>query len=77
MKTVSITASVGENAKNKNSDVSLIQQALNHIIQYNILAPLGSLKEDGVAGRNTKVAIRQFQRVALRMAAPDARVDAN
>jgi|GEM_PF-2526633 len=77
MKTVSITASVGENAKNKNSDVSLIQQALNHIIQYNILAPLGSLKEDGVAGRNTKVAIRQFQRVALGMAAPDGRVDAN
>ncbi|PUA27744.1 MAG: hypothetical protein B0W54_14495 [Cellvibrio sp. 79] len=72
---IKIAASVGENAKNRNSDVRIIQKALNNIMQYNILAPLAPLAEDGVAGRKTKLAIRQFQRVAVGMAAPDGRID--
>ncbi len=75
MMEVKIVASVGENAKNKDSDVRAIQKALNQIMQYNILAPLAPLKEDGIAGRNTKLAIRQFQRIAVGMAAPDGRID--
>ena len=75
MTEVSIVASVGENAKNRDTDVRAVQKALNHIIQYNILAPLAPLKEDGVAGHNTKLAIRQFQRIAVGMAAPDGRID--
>lgn len=72
---IKIAASVGENAKNRESDVRIIQKALNNIMQYNILAPLPPLTEDGIAGRNTKVAIRQFQRVAVGMTAPDGRID--
>jgi type VI secretion system secreted protein VgrG len=75
MREIRIAASVGENAKNRYSDVIAIQKALNQIIQQNILVPLGPLKEDGIAGRNTKLAIRQFQRVSLAMAAPDGRID--
>ncbi|RYY74816.1 MAG: hypothetical protein EOO52_10840 [Gammaproteobacteria bacterium] len=77
MMEVKIVASVGENAKNKNGDVQAIQKALNHLMLYNILVPLAPLAEDGIAGRNTKLAIRQFQRVAVGMAAPDGRVDPN
>lgn len=76
MTDISIAASVGENAKNRGIDVHHVQKALNHIIQQNILVPLAPLKEDGIAGKNTKLAIRQFQRVALGMAAPDGRIDA-
>lgn len=72
---IKIIASVGENAKNRDSDVRIVQKALNNIIQYNILAPLPTLAEDGIAGRKTKVAIRQFQRVAVGMTAPDGRID--
>jgi len=72
---IKIAASVGENAKNRDSDVRIIQKALNNIMQHNILAPLSPLAEDGIAGRKTKVAIRQFQRVAVGMAAPDGRID--
>lgn len=72
---IKIAASVGENGKNKDSDVRIIQKALNNIMQYNVLAPLSPLAEDGIAGRKTKVAIRQFQRVAVGMSAPDGRID--
>ena len=72
---IKIAASVGENARNTDSDVRIIQKALNNIMQYNILAPLAQLTEDGIAGRKTKVAIRQFQRVAVGMTAPDGRID--
>jgi peptidoglycan hydrolase-like protein with peptidoglycan-binding domain len=72
---IKIIASVGENAKNRESDVRVVQKALNNIMQYNILAPLPPLAEDGIAGRKTKVAIRQFQRVAVGMTAPDGRID--
>lgn len=72
---IKIIASVGENAKNRESDVRVVQKALNNIMQYNILAPLPPLTEDGIAGRKTKFAIRQFQRVAVGMTAPDGRID--
>ena len=75
MKEINIAASVGENAKNRDVDVRTVQKALNHIIQYNILVPLAPLKEDGIAGKNTKITIRQLQRVALGMTAPDGRID--
>lgn len=75
MNKIRIAASVGENAKNRYSDVIAIQKALNQIIQQNILVPLGLLREDGIAGKSTKLVIRQFQRISLGMAAPDGRID--
>jgi flagellum-specific peptidoglycan hydrolase FlgJ len=75
MQEVKISASVGENAKNNKQDVIAIQKSLNRIIEHNVLVPLAPLKEDGIAGKNTKTAIRQFQRVSVGVASPDGRVD--
>lgn len=75
MQEVKISASVGENAKNNKQDVLEIQKALNKIIEHNVLVPLAPLKVDGIAGSNTKTAIRQFQRVSVGAASPDGRVD--
>lgn len=75
MQEVKISASVGENAKNNKQDVIEIQKALNTIIVHNVLVPLAPLKVDGIAGSNTKTAIRQFQRVSVGAASPDGRVD--
>lgn len=70
-----IACSVGENGKNQRSDVVVIQRALNCIIKRNLLIPLLPLKEDGIAGKSTKAAIRLFQQVSLRLLAPDGRID--
>ena len=75
MQEVKISASVGENAKNNKQDVFTIQKALNQIIEHNVLVPLAPLKVDGIAGSNTKTAIRQFQRVSVGAASPDGRID--
>ncbi len=75
MSAIKITASVGENAKNQRADVRLIQQALNILIRQNILVPMCLLQEDGIAGINTKAAIREFQRRSVGMSAPDGRID--
>ncbi|HEY6530045.1 MAG TPA: peptidoglycan-binding domain-containing protein [Cellvibrionaceae bacterium] len=75
MQEVKILASVGENAKNNKQDVIEIQKALNKIIEHNVLVPLATLKEDGIAGSSTKTAIRQFQRVSVGAASPDGRID--
>lgn len=70
-----IACSVGENGKNQRPDVIAIQTALNCIIKRNLLTPLTPLKEDGIAGKNTKAAIRLFQQVSLRPFIPDGRID--
>ena len=73
MKTIRIGFSVGENGKNQKTDVLTIQKAINYIIQFNVLVPLLPLKEDGIAGKNTKTAIRRFQQVSLGISIPDGR----
>lgn len=75
MKAIRIGFSVGENGKNQKADVLAIQKAINYIIQFNVLVPLLPLKEDGVAGKNTKTAIRRFQQVSLGVSIPDGRID--
>lgn len=75
MSAVRIMFSVGENGKNQRSDVLAIQKALNYVIKCNFLPPLIPLKEDGVAGKNTKAAIRRFQQVSVRLLNPDGRID--
>jgi len=75
MKTIRIGFSVGENGKNQKTDVLTIQKAINYIIQFNVLVPLLPLKEDGIAGKNTKTAIRRFQQVSLGISIPDGRID--
>lgn len=70
-----ITFSVGENGKNQRPDVVVIQRALNCIIKRNLLTPLTPLKEDGIAGKSTKAAIRLFQQAFLRPLAADGRID--
>lgn len=75
MSAVRILSSVGENGKNQRSDVLAIQKALNCLIKCNLLPPLIPLKEDGVAGRNTKAAIRRFQQISVRFSMPDGRID--
>lgn len=75
MSAVRILCSVGENGKNQRSDVLAIQKALNCLIRDNLLPPLIPLKEDGVAGKNTKTAIRRFQQISVRFSMPDGRID--
>lgn len=75
MSAVRILFSVGENGKNQRSDVLAIQKALNCAIKCNLLPPLIPLKEDGVAGKNTKAAIRRFQQASVRFSTPDGRID--
>lgn len=75
MSGVRIMYSVGESGKNQRSDVVAIQKALNCIIKCNLLTPLIPLKEDGVAGKVTKSAIRRFQQVSMSMVMPDGRID--
>lgn len=75
MSAVRILCSVGENGKNQRSDVLAIQKALNCLIKYNLLPPLIPLREDGLAGKNTKAAIRRFQQISVRFSMPDGRID--
>lgn len=74
---IAIMKSVGENARNIESDVKKIQLALNNFIKSNELKPLDLLYNDGIAGRKTKYAIREFQRKIVGMSYPDGRVDPN
>jgi peptidoglycan hydrolase-like protein with peptidoglycan-binding domain len=75
MENLSIRYSVGENAKNQVVDVRVVQSLINKVVEANKLKPLDTLKTDGVAGRKTKHAIREYQRRVIGMSAPDGRVD--
>lgn len=69
----SIRSSVGRGGVNRSTDVVVVQQLLNANIRS--IAPIARLDEDGLCGRLTIAAIEAFQRVVVRMARPDGRVD--
>ncbi|MCB9385860.1 MAG: hypothetical protein H6509_14720 [Bryobacterales bacterium] len=71
---VTISASVGQNGRNKQPDVLAIQHALNGIPPAKG-GPLPPLKEDGIAGPKTIGAIVKFQRANSGLIV-DGRVDA-
>lgn len=77
MENFSIKYSVGENAKNYVLDVKVVQSLINKVIEANLLMPLDVLRADGVAGKKTKHAIREYQRRVVGMSAPDGRIDPN
>jgi len=77
MENFSIKYSVGEHAKNEAFDVRIVQSLINRVIEANELRPLDALNVDGVAGKKTKHAIREYQRRVVGMSAPDGRIDPN
>ena len=68
-----ISASVGRSGRNMSGDVLVVQRLLKASIGR--FGPLRPLAPTGVCGPDTINAITQFQRVAVRMPAPDGRVD--
>lgn len=72
---MTITGSVGLNAKNQPKDVLKIQKLLNRHIS--LLANVNQLAEDGLIGDKTIRAIQVFQAQVLKLSHPDGRVDTN
>lgn len=70
-----ITASVGNKGRNLFSDVSKIQELLNGNLHK--IVPLTPLDTDGKIGKITISAIETYQKIVLKMANPDGRVDPN
>lgn len=70
---LTIRQSVGINGVNQQDDVKIIQVLLNTYTAWK--SPFVRLKIDGDAGKNTKDAIKQFQREAAGSKNPDGRVD--
>lgn len=69
-----LTASVGHDAKNQSTDVTLIQKLLN---DNKITGEIRPLKIDGKIGPNTIRRIKVFQKRIIFMGVPDGRVDPN
>jgi len=68
-----LMGSVGTNATNQSRDVKIVQILLNIFAAWK--TPIGKLKTDGRYGKNTRSAIEAFQKQAVNMTYPDARVD--
>jgi hypothetical protein len=68
-----ISRSVGRGGVNLPNDVTTVQELLNDNIDK--IKPLSPLVPDGRIGPATQAAIDQFQKVVVRMAQPDGRVD--
>ena len=66
-----ISSSVGRDGVNRQSDVKLVQQLINHRLPV----PLRPLVVDGCMGPSTIFAIQEIQRRYLHMTSPDGRVD--
>jgi len=67
-----IKQAVGRGVTNTNrAEVKLVQQLLNR----HRLPPLKAISEDGISGLETINAIIDFQRIVVKMANPDGRVD--
>lgn len=63
---------VGRGVVNTNrNDVKLVQQLLNR----HRLPPLKAISEDGISGQETVNAIIDFQRIVVKMANPDGKVE--
>lgn len=73
--TTGIVQSVGINGVNQRKDVRIIQVYLSFFEAWK--KKMEPLKIDGYAGKNTRNAIKQFQRQAIGMKNPDGRVDPN
>lgn len=73
--TTGIVQSVGINGVNQRKDVRIIQVYLSFFEAWK--KKMEPLKIDGYAGKNTRYAIKQFQRQAIGMKNPDGRVDPN
>lgn len=71
----SITASVGKGGVNRRQDVITVQNLINNHIRS--IAPIASLKADGVVGPKTIAAIEAFQRKVVKLSRVDGRVDPN
>jgi len=69
-----LTASVGNDAKNRRNDVILIQKLLN---DNKITGEITPLKVDGIIGDKTINRIKVFQKRKVFMSSPDGRVDPN
>ena len=71
--TLKLTGSVGTNATNQSRDVKIVQILINLFAAWK--TPIAKLKTDGRYGKNTRTAIQAFQKQAVNMTYPDARVD--
>lgn len=69
----SISGSVGRGGKNISADVVTVQKLINENIDA--IAPIARLDEDGGCGTFTIGAIEAFQRLVVKLAKPDGRVD--
>ncbi|MDE2596919.1 MAG: peptidoglycan-binding protein [Sphingomonadales bacterium] len=67
-----IGASVGQGGVNQDADVRIVQELLNNFVTRLGLKQIGI---DGDCGKNTKTAIRAFQKQIVGIANPDGRID--
>jgi hypothetical protein len=72
---ITITASVGKNGQNKVQDTFPMQIMLNKFIIPGCLKPTQMLAVDGIIGKKTIAAIRDFQRRICGFSNPDGRID--
>ncbi|GAB2190815.1 hypothetical protein MAH1_24230 [Sessilibacter sp. MAH1] len=80
MKQIILQDSVGISGNNSNTDIKTVQAAINELLD--LIPPTQKLAVDGTLGKNpekskTVAAIKQFQKLVVKMAAPDGRIDAN
>jgi murein endopeptidase len=68
-----LNGSVGRGGQNDHTDVLQVQKKLNK--NLHLMGSALPLPEDGTLGSSTQEAILVFQRVAVRIAVPDGRVD--
>jgi predicted chitinase len=68
-----LSASVGQDAPNRRTDVRIVQRMLNESI--GMLTPFRRLAEDGLMGKMTLNLIVEFQQRVVSMLHPDGRVD--
>jgi len=70
-----IKSSVGQGGKNNLNDVQFIQAALKNLAEEDFR--LKTLVVDGKYGKKTGDAIRNYQRLIVKLQAPDGRIDPN
>lgn len=70
-----ISASVGQNGKNKKAEVAFIQSLLALLSEEDLRMPV--IVSDGICGKNTIAAIGKFQKLYVKLQTPDCRVDPN